>query len=102
RLSQPEVEDNSYKGVKVRVLDGKGNPLANHYVLAYTSSARSGPPAATGGPTDASGEAFINIPPKGSYLRARSSLGGPLAEGEAFADAVREEGQDTIIFEVQK
>ncbi|PLX43120.1 MAG: hypothetical protein C0608_00235 [Deltaproteobacteria bacterium] len=102
RLSQLEVEENSYRGLKVKVLSSGGKPLSDHYVLAYTSSARSGPPAATGGPTDERGEAFINVPPNAIYLRARGTLGGPLAEEEPFADAIRGESEDMVTFKVYK
>jgi hypothetical protein len=86
RLDLPEAEAGSYRGVRVRVVDAQGRPLAGHYVLAYPDAERTGHPAATSAPTDAAGETTISPPAGATHLRARATLGGPLAEGEAWAD----------------
>ncbi|RMG94030.1 MAG: hypothetical protein D6708_04545 [Candidatus Dadabacteria bacterium] len=88
RLSQLEEDPHAYQGVPVIVTGPDGNPAEGYYVLAYTAPNRAGPPLAVSAPTDAEGKAHVPIPPgTAAYLRARKSLGGPLAEGEAFGDA---------------
>jgi hypothetical protein len=88
RLSQLEEGEGDYRGLEVKVVDGAGAPLAGRYVLAYEKPERSGPPAASAGPTSAKGTLILNAPPQARYLRIRATLGGPLAEGEKFGDAV--------------
>ncbi|HSH69819.1 MAG TPA: hypothetical protein VK997_07865, partial [Deferrisomatales bacterium] len=55
--------------------------------LAYGTSARLGVPLATSSATDGEGRTRFPLPPGDVvYLRARRTVGGPLAEGQAFAD----------------
>ncbi len=96
RLDELEGGATSSKGVKILVTDSKGAPLKGFYVMAYPSAERSGHPALSAGPTDEKGELFLNLSEGGKYLRARKSMGGPLEEGEKFADATFEGGAVTI------
>jgi hypothetical protein len=86
RLRSLEEDETTNKGLKVRLLDGEGKPLASYYVMAYTTPGRSGPPSATSALTGPGGETFINLPPEARYLRGRATLGGPLGENEAYVD----------------
>ncbi len=88
RLSQLEVGEGDFVGLKVKIVDGSGAPVKGSYVLAYSDPMRVGPPSASVGPTDESGEVEINFPQVYKYLRIRQTLGGPLSEGEVYADAV--------------
>jgi hypothetical protein len=87
RLDQLEAGEGTYKGRRVRVLDASGKPLAGFYVMAYPDAGRVGTPAAISGATDGSGETYLRFPPTAPHLRARSTVGGPLAEGETYVDA---------------
>lgn len=87
RLSQLEEDPQTFTGLALRVLGADATPLSGFYVLAYASAARSGVPVATSQATDDSGRTHLPLPPaEVVYLRARSSVGGPLGEGQAFAD----------------
>ncbi len=94
RLSQLEEDPDAYHGLPVMVTGQDGQPLAGYHVLAYPVPTRSGPPMAVSSPTGPDGRTFVPIPPgSAAYLRARKSLGGPLAEGEPFGDADVAEGE---------
>jgi hypothetical protein len=87
RLSQLEEDPGAFQGVSVRVVGQSGTGQPGFYVLAYSSPLRSGPPLATSSRTDAAGRARLPLAPgQTTYLRARQTLGGPLREGESFAD----------------
>jgi len=87
RLSQLEEDPKAFHGWKVRVLARDGSGAEGYYVLAYTNPLRAGPPLAISAPTDGSGWTAVPLSPDQTiFLRARRSLGGPVAEGEAFAD----------------
>jgi hypothetical protein len=86
RLSQLEEGEGDYRGLTVLVVDPSGKPLAGRYVLAYGEPGRTGPPAASAGPTGAEGTVVLNAPPSARYLRVRQNLGGPVEEGEAVGD----------------
>ncbi len=87
RLAWLEEEPGN-RGILVRVMqkDGK-TPLEGYHVLAYQNADRSGPPMLVSERTNAKGETYILPPSSGVYLRARKNLGGPLDEGENYADA---------------
>lgn len=85
-LEKHEEGEVTATGLRVRVVDAAGKPLAGRYVLAYAQAARTGPPETASAPTDARGEAVLALPPGAPYLRARGQLGGPVGEDEPFAD----------------
>jgi hypothetical protein len=87
RLSQLEEDPQGFTGLPLQVLGADATPLSGFYVLAYASAARSGVPLATSQATDERGRTHLPLPPaEVIYLRARPSVGGPLDEGQAFAD----------------
>ncbi|MHB8764574.1 MAG: hypothetical protein ACYDA8_09620 [Deferrisomatales bacterium] len=87
RLSQLEEEPGAFQGLRVRVLDAAGAPAVGFHVLAYPTALRSGPPLTASSGTDAQGWTRLPLAPgQKAFLRARRSLGGPLAEGEPLAD----------------
>lgn len=91
----------SYKGVKVKVVGEKGEPLGGRYVLAYPKKDRSGPPLATGGPTGPDGTVYLNAPKEAVYLRVRQELGGKPEEGESYGDAELKAGAAEIQIKVR-
>ena len=87
RLSLLEEDPRFFTGLRIRVLGPDRAPAVGHYVLAYATDARSGVPLASSSATDAEGRTRFPLPPgEVVYLRARKTVGGPLAEGQAFAD----------------
>ena len=88
RLSQLEEDPQTYTGLKVRVLGPGDAPAVGYYVLAYGVAARIGVPLATSSATDDEGRTRLPLPAgEVVYLRARGSVGGPLSEGQGYADA---------------
>jgi hypothetical protein len=95
RLSQLEEDPRAFQGVAIRIVDSTGVGRPGFYVLAYQEPLRTGPPLATSAASDAEGRARLPlVPGQTAYLRARRSLGGPLGEGEAYADGQATGGTD--------
>jgi hypothetical protein len=67
-----------------RVTDGGGSPVSGLYVLFYSGAEMSGTPAFIAGPSDGSGNFQVRAAPGRYRLLARSSIGGPPAEGEWY------------------
>jgi hypothetical protein len=95
RLSQLEEEPGAFQGVSLRIVDSQGVGQPGFYVLAYREPLRTGPPLATSAASDTEGRARLPLGPgQTAYLRARRSLGGPLGEGEIYADGQATGGTD--------
>lgn len=87
RLSQLEEDPKAFHGRRVRVVTAAGEAAKGFHVLAYANPLRAGPPLAVSAPTDPEGWTLLPVAPdQALFLRARRSLGGPVEEGESFAD----------------
>lgn len=87
RLSQLEEDPKAFHGRRVRVVTAGGEGAKGYHVLAYANPLRAGPPLAVSAPTDLQGWTLLLVAPdQALFLRARRSLGGPVEDGEGFAD----------------
>ncbi|MBI5441950.1 MAG: hypothetical protein HY900_12150 [Deltaproteobacteria bacterium] len=93
RLSQLEEDVQAFQGVQLRVVDATGKAAPGYYVLAYGSALRTGPPLAASLSTDGEGRTRLPLPPgQPAFLRARRALGGPLGDGDWYADGTAAAG----------
>ncbi|HEY5995368.1 MAG TPA: hypothetical protein VIU29_00020 [Candidatus Deferrimicrobiaceae bacterium] len=89
RLSQQEKMGESTAapatiGIRARMVDGGGNPVAGVRLLAYKNPAMSGFPAYVSGKSGKDGQVELAVADPGRYhLLARERLGGP-ADGEWY------------------
>lgn len=86
RLSMLEEEQGlPFRGVRGKVVDPSGTPLAGVYVFAYHSAEMTGTPAHFSAPSGAEGGFELPLPDEGPYyLLARQAFGGPAGEGEYY------------------
>jgi len=86
-----KVSEVNEKGVTLRgvaqlsgiVVDQKGKPVKNVYVLLYDNAEMVGRPTLISTPTNADGKFIVSITKPGKYyIGARSKIGGPAEPGE--------------------
>jgi hypothetical protein len=74
------------------VTDAAGAPVTGLYVLFYADPALTGAPAFVAGPTDEKGQFRVRSAPGTFHVLARSSLGGPVEDGEWYGKTIVTEG----------
>jgi len=84
RLSMLEDDPGAaFVGVRGRLLDQAGRPVARLHVFVYRDAAMTGTPDFFSAPSTADGRFEVALPTGGPYyLLARQEFGGPAAEGE--------------------
>lgn len=86
RLSMLEDDpDATFVGVRGRILDAAGKPVARLHVFAYRQAEMTGTPEFFSAPTGLDGKFELALPEGGPfYLLARQEFGGPAGEGELY------------------
>lgn len=86
RLSMLEDDPNApFVGVRGRIVDAAGKPVARLHVFAYRQAAMTGTPEFFSAPTGADGKFDLALPEGGPfYLLARQEFGGPAGEQELY------------------
>jgi hypothetical protein len=86
RLSMLEDDPNAtFVGVRGRIVDAAGKPVARLHVFAYRDPEMTGTPEFFSAPTGAEGKFDLSLPEGGTfYLLARQEFGGPAGEGELY------------------
>ena len=102
RLNQLDEGENTFKGLKISIVDEKNMPVSGQYIMAYRSSDRTGVPTATSGPSLSDGILYLKAPREAKYLRLRPAVGGPTEPGELSADAELVPGTKEIKLVVRK
>lgn len=86
RLSMLEDDpDAPFVGVRGRIVDAAGQPVARLHVFAYRSAEMTGTPEFFSAPTGRDGRFDLALPAGGPfYLLARQEFGGPAGEAELY------------------
>lgn len=86
RLSMLEDDPEApFVGVRGRILDPAGKPVARLHVFAYRKAEMTGTPEFFSAPTGLDGKFELALPEGGPfYLLARQEFGGPAGEGELY------------------
>lgn len=86
RLSMLEDDPEApFVGVRGKVVDAAGKPVARLHVFAYRNPEMTGTPEFFSAPTGLDGKFDLPLPEGGPYhLLARQAFGGPAGEGELY------------------
>jgi hypothetical protein len=86
RLSMLEDDPNApFVGVRGRIVDAAGKPVARLHVFAYRQAAMTGTPEFFSAPTGVDGRFDLSLPEGGPfYLLARQEFCGPASEQELY------------------
>jgi hypothetical protein len=86
RLSMLEDDpDAPFVGVRGRIVDAAGMPVARLHVFAYRQAEMTGMPEFFSAPTGSDGRFDLSLPEGGPfYLLARQEFGGPASENELY------------------
>lgn len=86
RLSMLEDDpDAPFTGVRGRIIDTAGRPVARLHVFAYRSAEMTGTPGFFSAPTGKDGRFDLPLPAgEAFHLLARQQFGGPAGEGEPY------------------
>ena len=86
RLSMLEDDpDAPFVGVRGRIVDAAGKPVARLHVFAYRNAEMTGTPEFFSAPTGADGRFDLALPEGGPFhLLARQEFGGPAGENELY------------------
>lgn len=93
RLSMLEEDVAPLHGIKGRVVDRAGHPLAGLYVFAYLNPEMTGTPDYFSAPSGPEGAFVLNLPNGGPYyLLARQAFGGPAGGDEYYGKLLEPDG----------
>jgi hypothetical protein len=74
-----------FVGVRGRIVDAAGKPVARLHVFAYRNAEMTGTPEFFSAPTGADGKFDLALPEGGPFhLLARQEFGGPAGENELY------------------